>query len=135
MTDSWSAQALISSGRHPHPGPGPPLPLPACNWNRHTCSCTWRPLPTVDWSRRGAKRFRPLTPNYPLPLSCLFGSRAGYVTQAAPIKNLSSNFAFILRSHSFGVMVFFYGQSQSRDSYLKDDGLDIRSTDTEVVFE
>lgn len=45
----------------------------------------------------------------------------------------SSNFKFILRNHSFGVMVFFDGQSQSRDSNFKDDVLDISSTD-KVVF-
>ena len=31
-------------------------------------------------------------------------------------------------------MVFFYGQSQPRDSYFKDDVLDIPSTGMEVVF-
>lgn len=45
----------------------------------------------------------------------------------------SSNFKFILRNHSFGVMVFFDAQSQSRDSNFKDDVLDISSTD-KVVF-
>ena len=45
----------------------------------------------------------------------------------------SSNFKFILRNHSFGVMVFFDGQSQSRDSNFKDDVLDISSID-KVVF-
>ena len=63
----------------------------------------------------------------------MFGSRAGYITQAAPVEYLFQQFQIYSKKSQLWCDGLFDGQSQSRDSNFKDDVLDISSTD-KVVF-